>query len=167
MKRISALRERKEKLEGFMDSFATLKLEEKGEGSGASEAGGGGQAGDGTEGAMGPTSVDQSEEMGGPSELVNEGYPDSVTELEAKLRYNVHIYTVSLMYKGDSSIYSMIKEPLFLTTCRRSAEANKKLAEVRQMINELNKEVSSLYNGLSPTLLPLLPYGGPGCWCVP
>ncbi len=81
LKKIATLKERKEKLEGLMDSFAQVQLEDpEATPEGSSEES---DSGDGE----GDTSVEQAEEASGTSEFVNpsEGLADA--ELEAKLRY--------------------------------------------------------------------------------
>ncbi|XP_064404247.1 pericentriolar material 1 protein-like isoform X4 [Halichondria panicea] len=80
LKKIATLKERKEKLEGLMDSFAQVQLEDpEATPEGSSEES---DSGDGE----GDTSVEQAEEASGTSEFVNpsEGLADA--ELEAKLR---------------------------------------------------------------------------------
>ena len=89
LSKIAALRERKEKLEGLMDSFAQVELEDPEDTPEGSEAGEGSEA-----------NVDQAEVVGGNSELVNavEGHTDSkMAELEAKLRYKSCMYCVFVM----------------------------------------------------------------------
>ena len=92
------------------------------------------------------TSVDQEKELNGVREFVNTAELSSdpkVAEVEAKLRYCT-IICLNMFCVDINSVFIVPKyyRHVINTSFRQAAEAKKKLAELRQMIDFLKESVS-------------------------